>query len=216
MGKIKVFLADDHAVLRDGLKIVINTDPDLVVVGEADDGEKVLPLAKELNPDILILDINMPKLNGIEAAKAVREEMPNIKILILSMYENENYIFDAIAAGINGYIPKSSDIDELLRAIKAIANGEEYFPPHISKIIIQNYLAKSQWTTGEISNASLLTRREKEILVLIARGLTSHEIAEKLYISYFTVGKHRKNLMKKLKLKNTAELVNYAIKEGLI
>ncbi|MDP4116916.1 MAG: response regulator transcription factor [Bacteroidota bacterium] len=216
MDKIRVFLADDHAVLRDGLKVVINTDPDLVVVGEAEDGESVLPLAKCLNPDILILDINMPKMNGIEAAKLVKAELPNIKILMLTMHDNENYIFDALSVGINGYISKNSDMDELLKAIKTIAHGEEYFPPYISNIIIQNYLTKAQKTTGEVSNSSLLTGREKEILVLISKGLTSHEIAEKLFISYFTVGKHRKNLMKKLKLKNTAELVNYAIKEGLV
>lgn len=214
MKSIKIILADDHTILRDGLKAVLKTDKTIDILGESGDGEETILLVKKLNPDIVILDINMPKLNGIETARKIRKFNSTVKILILTMYEQENYIFDAVTSGINGYIFKMSDTDEFLTAIKKLAAGEDYFSEKILKTVFKGFQESSNnyITLGKYH----LTVREKEILQLIARGFTSQEIAEKLFISYFTVSKHRKNILEKLRLKNTAELIHFSIKEGLI
>lgn len=214
MKYIKILLADDHAILRDGLKIVLQTDKSFKILGEAGDGEEVIDLVKKLQPDIVILDINMPKLNGIEAARAIRKFDKKVRILILTMHEQENYIVDAISSGINGYIFKMSDMEEFLFAIKELAAGKDYFSNKVSKIVFKGLQSKAQKT--EDLEKIHITTREKEILKLLAKGFTSQEIAESLFISYFTVGQHRKNILEKLGLKNTAELVFYAVKEGLV
>lgn len=214
MKYIKILLADDHAILRDGLKIVLQTDKSFKILGEAGDGEEVIELVKKLQPDIVILDINMPKMNGIEAARAIRKFDKKVRILILTMHEQENYIVDAISSGINGYIFKMSDMEEFLFAIKELAAGKDYFSDKVSKIVFKGMQSKAQKI--EDLEKIHITTREKEILKLLAKGHTSQEIAEALYISYFTVGQHRKNILEKLGLKNTAELVFYAVREGLV
>jgi DNA-binding NarL/FixJ family response regulator len=214
MKLVKILLADDHAILRDGLKIVLQTDKSIKILGEAGDGEEVIALVKKLQPDIVILDINMPKMNGIEAARAIRKFDKKVRILMLTMYEQENYIVDAISAGINGYIFKMSDMEEFLLAIKELSEGRDYFSEKVSQIVFKGMHLKAQ--KSEEHEKIHITNREKEILKLLAKGLTSQEIAETLFISYFTVGQHRKNILEKLGLKNTAELVFYAVKEGLV
>jgi len=214
MKSIKILLADDHAILRDGLKVLLQTDKVFKILGEAGDGQEVVELVKKLLPDIVILDINMPKLNGIEAARAIRKFDKKVRILILTMHEQENYIVDAISSGINGYIFKMSDTEEFLFALKELAAGRDYFSDKVSKIVVKGIQSKAQ-KTDDLDKVHITTR-EKEILKLLAKGLTSQEIAETLFISYFTVGQHRKNILEKLGLKNTAELVFYAVREGLV
>ncbi len=214
MNKIKIFIADDHAILRDGLKLVLKTDSSLEIVGEADNGFKTLELVEQLNPDILILDINMPGLSGIEVTRKIRTTNNKMKILFLTMYEQDDIIVDAMLSGANGYLFKMADMDELITVIKKISIGEDYFNEKVSKIALKS-LQQTIHKTHEPKKPHL-TSRETEILKLITKGLTSQQIAETLFISYFTVGKHRKNILEKLGQKNTAELVHYALKEGLI
>jgi two-component system response regulator NreC len=217
MKKIKIIIADDHAILLDGLKAVLQTDEQFRIIGDAGDGEKVVALANSLKPDVVILDINMPKLNGVEAARKIRAKNPDIKILMLTMYDNESFITDAISAGVNGYIFKMCDMEELLKAVHSIAEGKDYFHEKVSKVVFSNYVKNVKKNNYEDDPDKIpLTKREREILRLIIAGYTSHEIAEKLFISYFTVGEHRKNIMKKLEVENTAELVSVAVKENLI
>ncbi|MGE5410561.1 MAG: response regulator [Clostridiales bacterium] len=210
---IRVLLSDDHAMLRDGLKLVLQTDAQFEIVGEADNGEDAILLVEQLKPDLVILDINMPKVNGIEAARIIKAQNPRIKILMLTMHENESYIMDAVSSGVDGYIFKMCDMDEFLKASRTVAEGKKYFHENVTRAILSNYVNKAKnESQSEEKKSTGITRREMEVLNLIAEGKTSQEISEKLYISYFTVGKHRKNIMHKFDLKNTAELIKFAIK----
>lgn len=217
MEKIKILLADDHAILRDGIKAVLETDANFEIAAEADNGNDAIRLSAELKPDIAILDINMPYMNGIEATKVIKKSNSKIKIIILTMYENENYILDAMSAGVNGYMSKMCDMEEFLLAVRSVANGKDYFHQNVSKVLMKNYLnnVKKQNGPEELKIISL-TKREKEILGLIVEGSTNQQISEKLHISYFTVGQHRKNIMHKLELKNTADLVRYVIEHNIL
>ncbi|HRI46953.1 MAG: response regulator transcription factor [Ignavibacteriaceae bacterium] len=214
MSKIKIFIADDHAILRDGLKLVLKTDNSIEIIGEADDGLKTLDSVEKLNPDVLLIDINMPGLSGIEVTRKIRLKNNRMKILFLTMYEQEDIIVEAMLSGANGYLFKMADMDELIVAIKKINSGEDYFNEKVSKIALKS-LQQTVHRAQEIKKPHLTTR-ELEILKLIVKGLTSQQIADSLFISYFTVGKHRKNILEKLGQKNTAELVHFALKEGLI
>lgn len=214
MRKISIVLADDHTIMRDGLKMVLQTDKSLAIVGEASDGSEAVELVAKHDPDILIADVNMPKMGGIEAAKTIRKTNQRVKILMLTMHDQENVILDAVQAGVNGYLLKMSDMDEFLIAIKSLASGTDYFPATIARSVMKGLQQKGAHPAE--SQSITLTPREKEILALIAKGHTSQEIAEKLYISYFTVSKHRKNILDKLGLKNTAEVLTYALNEKLI
>lgn len=216
MEKIRILIADDHAILRDGLKMALKTDPVMEVIGEAENGEAAVILEQELHPDIIVMDVDMPKLNGIEAAREIKKNNPDIRILMLTMHDKESYIVDAISAGAAGYIYKMADMEEFLAAVRTVASGKEYFNERVSQSIMSNYIKSVQKKDDDGVQHFALTNREIEIVKLIAAGFTSQEIAEKLFISYFTVGKHRKNIMKKLELKNTAELVRYALKEGYV
>lgn len=212
MNTIKIVLADDHIILRDGLKSVLLTEKNFIIVGEAGDGEEAVNMVKELDPDIVILDIQMPKMNGIESVRTIRKFNKKVKILILTMYEGAKYILDAVSFGVNGYVFKMDDMHELLLGIHKLAVGEDYYGEKVSAILNSENLKRNR-NTGTTN--IFLTNREKEIVRLIADGHTSQEIAELLFISYFTVGKHRKNILRKLGLKNTAELVSYALKEQI-
>jgi two-component system nitrate/nitrite response regulator NarL len=216
MEKIRILIADDHAILRDGLKMALKTDPAMEVIGEAENGEIAVKLEQELHPDIIVMDVDMPKMNGIEAVRAIKKNNPDAKVLMLTMHDKESYIVDSISAGAAGYIYKMADMDEFINAVKTVACGKEYFNEKVSQTIMSNYIKSVQKKEEDGERHFALTNREIEIVKLIAAGLTSQEIAEKLFISYFTVGKHRKNIMKKLELKNTAELVRYAMKEGYV
>lgn len=215
MQKISVLLVDDHAILRDGLKIAINTDENLIVAGEAGEGNEALKLIEEIQPTVVVMDINMPGMNGIETVKELRKKNKKTKILILTMHEDEDYIFDAISAGVDGYIFKMSDMELFLDAVKTVASGNNYYAQKVSETLVDNYKNREKLKSKK-EGQTPLTKREKEILKMITIGETTNDIAEKLFISFFTVSKHRKNIMKKLKVKNTAELVRYAFENKLV
>lgn len=205
---INILLVDDHKIVRQGISSALKTDKDISIVGEGCDGLMAIELAKSLKPHLIIMDISMPKLDGIEAAKEIRKFDEDVKILILTMLEDENYILDALSAQVDGYLFKMAGIDDLLYAVKSIANGESYFDSRVTKIVLDSK------KRSEVKNINL-SKRELEILKLIVQGLTSKSIGEKLFISSFTVQKHRKNMLKKLSLHGTAELVRFAIEHQI-
>ncbi|NOX64571.1 MAG: response regulator transcription factor [Chlorobi bacterium] len=217
MAKIKVLLVDDHKMVREGIKSVINAHDDMTVIGEASNGEEAIKKVEELKPHVVVMDINMPGINGIEAAKKIKELREEIRILMLTMIDNEKFIIDAISSGADGYLYKDADISELLKAIRKLAEGEEYLNKEITEKIL-HYVSGRNLTSHSIGKVSPppLTPREVEIVGLISKGLTSKVVAEKLFISEFTVIKHRKNIIKKLNVKNFTEVVSYAISNGII
>lgn len=212
--KIRILLADDHTILRDGIRSLIEDEPDMEVVGEAEDGITVVKLADSLRPDVILMDIAMPLLNGLEATRQIRKNNPHAKILILTMHENEEYIRQVLAAGAMGYILKDAAARELLGAIRAVNKGEVVLSPAITRLIVTDYL---RW--GDLSpqdSTDGLTDRERQILQLIAEGYTNKQIADILSISIKTVQAHRLNLMKKLDLHDRGELIKYAIQKKII
>ncbi len=217
MAKIKILLVDDHKMVREGLKSVINSKDELKVIGEANSGDEAIEKAIKLKPHVIVMDINMPGMNGIEAAKKIKEINSGIKILMLTMIDNEKFIIDALSSGVEGYLYKDADISELIKAIKKIAAGEEYLNKEITEKILRYVTGRNltSYNSGKISPPPL-TPREIEIVGLIAKGLTSRAAAEKLFISEYTVIKHRKNIIRKLKVKNFTEVVSYAITNGII
>lgn len=217
MPKIKVLLVDDHKMVREGIKSVINSRDDLRVVGEASNGEQAIEKVAKLKPHVVVMDINMPGMTGIEAAKKIKELRNETRILMLTMIDNEKFIIDALSSGADGYLYKDADISELLKAIRKLAEGEEYLNKEITEKIL-NYVSGRNLTSHSIGKVAPppLTPRETEIVGLISMGLTSRAVAEKLFISEFTVIKHRKNIIKKLDVKNFTEVVSYAISNGII
>ncbi|OFX17303.1 MAG: hypothetical protein A2033_02500 [Bacteroidetes bacterium GWA2_31_9] len=217
MDKIKIILVDDHLIVRDGIKSLLCDSSYISIVGEASDGYQLFEMLKTISPDIIILDISLPKMSGIEIAKILKAEKPEIKLLILSMYTNEDFIFNALKAGIKGYLPKNTTRKELIEAICQIKAGNEYFSGDISNIMLKSYIKNAKKGT-EItsSNFEKLTEREYEILKLILDGNTNPEIAEKLFISIRTVETHKNNIMLKLEIKSVVDLVKYAIKNKII
>ncbi len=212
MNLITILLADDHDVVRRGMKMLLEDEEGIQVIGEASDGLDAIEKVKTLMPKVVILDLTMPKMNGIEAAKVISEEYPEVKILIFSMHHNKEYIVKSVENGASGYLLKDTSKEELLRAIKAVSEGRKYFPPEISEIIIDELLAKTSGTQEE--NRPIfekITPKEKQILGMIVQGYNSREMADKLYLSIRTVDNHRANMMKKVKAKNTADLVKMAI-----
>ncbi|NBA88121.1 response regulator [Emticicia sp. CRIBPO] len=214
---IKLVLVDDHEVVRKGLKALFEEEEDIEVIGEAVDGKAALEVAELLRPDMMLLDLNMPNLNGIETAKILSKTHPKIKILVFSMHNNEDYVVKSIQNGVDGYLLKDSDKDEIMKAIHTIYNGQKYFPHQISGILVGALQSKGglgQETGGKIK--SLISKKEIQILKLIAEGQSSKEIAESLELSIRTVSNHRANMLKKTGLSNTAELIQKASKEGLL
>ena len=212
MKLITILLADDHDVVRRGMKMLLEDEEGIQVVGEALDGLDAIEKVKMLMPNVVILDLTMPKMNGIEAAKILSEEYPEVKILIFSMHHNKEYIVKSVENGANGYLLKDTGKDELLRAIKVVSEGRKYFPPEISEVIIDELLAKTSGIQEE--NRPIfekITPKEKQILGMIVQGYNSREMADKLFLSIRTVDNHRANMMKKVKAKNTADLVKMAI-----
>jgi DNA-binding NarL/FixJ family response regulator len=215
MGSIKVVLAEDHEVVRQGLKTLIEREIDLEVVGEASNGKEAIDLTGEKLPDIVLMDITMPRLNGFEATRRILESFPDVKLLMLTAHDDKDYIFRSLEAGASGYLVKKTAADELIKAIHTVHGGGAYLGSSITKTVVEKI--KDQFEDS--SKAGLfrdLTGREKEILQLIAEGHSTKEIADLLYISKNTVSTHRKNLMKKLDLHNVAQLTQYAIAKGLI
>lgn len=210
---ITVLLADDHHLVRQGFKSLLDAEEDIEVIGEASNGVDAIKLAESLNPHVLVLDIKMEGINGLEVARQVRKRCHNTNILILSMYDNEEYVLEALRTGANAYVLKGSTSEEFLTALRSAAGGRRYLSQPLSEKAIEYYAEKMRDIQSESPG---LTLREREILQLIAQGETSGEIAEKLHISPRTVDTHRTNLMKKLGVKSKTELIRYALEHGIV
>jgi DNA-binding NarL/FixJ family response regulator len=215
MSKIRILLADDHGVVRKGLRFILEHQPDMEVVGEASTGREAVKLAEELGPDLVIMDIAMPQLNGIEATAQIVKHNPNAGVIILSMHSDEGYLVRALAAGAKGYLLKDSAEIDLVRAVQAVSSRKPFFSPTIAQTLLEEYMGYLQ-QKGIQDTYDLLTEREKEILQLLAEGKSNKEVAEFLNLSPYTVETHRTHLMQKLNLHNTAEIVLYAVRKKLI
>ena len=215
MKSIRVLLADDHKLIRAGLRLVVDQQPDLDVVGEADDGRQAVELAKSLKPDVVVMDIGMPNLNGIEAARQIREIHPDSAVVMLSMHSDEGYVLRALAAGVRAYLLKDSATADLVQAIHAVAEGKSFFSPAVSKVLLQDYMRKLQ-RSGAEDSYDLLSPREREVLQLVAEGKSNKEVAGLLNLSVYTVETHRARIMQKLNLKGVPELILYAVRKGII
>jgi DNA-binding NarL/FixJ family response regulator len=212
MDKIKVLLVDDHAIMRDGIKALLSIDSDIEIVGEAEEGKEAIEKAAALSPDVIVMDIAMPGMDGLEATRRIMKQNPKAKVLVLSQYDNREYVLSAIKAGSAGYLPKRALGSELISAIREIYKGESFLHPSAASTLMKDY--REQAYTTDIYDQ--LTPREREILKLIAEGHTSKEIAGILFISLKTVTGHRTNIMEKLGLRNRTELIKYAVKKGLL
>ncbi len=212
---IRILLADDHTILRAGLRMMLNAQSDMEIVGEAQDGRHAVYEAQRLQPDVVLMDITMPDINGIEATRQIKKLLPEVKVLILTMHEHDEYIFQALRAGASGYILKEAADTELISALHVIQNGQFYLSPAAQSVMVGDYLQRVR--TGEEKDSyTSLTEREREILKLVAEGYTNNQIAERLVISPKTVDTHRTHIMDKLNLHSRAELVKYAMRRGLL
>ncbi|WP_405396363.1 response regulator [Microbispora hainanensis] len=212
--KTRILLADDHVLVRRGLRLILDAEPDLVVVAEAADGAEAVEAARSEEIDLAILDIAMPRMTGIQAAREISRQAPHVRILILSMYDNEQYFFEALKAGASGYVLKSVADQDLLEACRAAMRGEPFLYPGAVTALIRDYLRRAR--QGERVPDSILTPREEEIVKLIAEGNSAKEIAETLFISVKTVDRHRANILQKLGMRDRLELTRYAIRAGLV
>jgi len=215
MNKIKIVLVDDHRIFRDGLKSLLSEADSIEVIGEATDGNELFELLKSLKPDLVLMDISMKGPSGIEVSAQIAVSYPEIKVMILSMHTNEEFVVNAIKAGVKGYLSKDTSGEELLNAIKIIYDGGEWYSKLVSDNFMKIYAKKYKAEQNLLEN-KILTQREIEILKLAATGYTNKEIADKLFISTKTVDCHKNNIVQKLKLKNTAEMVLYAVKNKII
>jgi len=214
MSKIRVLLADDHTILRHGIRALLEEESDMVVIGEAEDGRAAVKLTADLQPDVVLMDIAMPLLNGLEATRQILRGCPQSKVLVLTMHDNEEYIRHVLAAGALGYVLKYAAASELLGAIRAVHRGEAVLSPAITHLVIEDYLRWANIQHAQTPNC--LTPREREVLQLIAEGYTNKQIAEIMQVSIKTVQAHRANLMRKLDLHDRGELIKYAIQKKII
>lgn len=212
--KTRILLADDHAVVRRGLRMVLDAEPDLEVVAEAGDGAEAVELAVSEDVDLVILDVTMPRLTGIQAAEQIAKRAPGLRVLILSMHDDERYFFEALRAGASGYVLKSVADRDLVEACRATMRGEPFIYPSAVKALVRDHLERAK--AGEPFTDDPLTPRETEIVKLIAEGNTSREIAETLVISEKTVERHRANILEKLAMRDRVDLTRYAIRRGLV
>ena len=215
MSQIKLILADDHAVVRSGLRMLLEVQPDIEIIAEVETGTDAVRQTRLLKPDIVLMDIQMPGLNGIEATKQIKELAPQTAVLALTMHEDDQYFFEMLHAGASGYVPKRAAPDELLTAIRAVGRGEVYLYPSLASRLVQDYLKRAE-SDDQSLVYDCLTPREREVLTLIAEGLSNAEIAGKLVIRVKTVDRHRENIMRKLNLHSRIDLVKYALRIGLI
>jgi two-component system response regulator NreC len=212
---VRVLLADDHTLIRAGLRLVVASQPDLTVVGEANDGREAVALAEKLKPDVVVMDIGMPSLNGIEACRQIHAASPQIQVVMLSMHSDEGYVLRALKAGAKAYLLKDSAEADLARAIHAVVSGKSFFSPAVGKVLLEDYMRKLE-RTGAEDSYELLSPREREILQLVAEGKSSKEVANLLSLSVYTVETHRSRVMQKLNLHNIPELILYAVRKGII
>lgn len=225
MGNIRVLLVDDHAILREGIRYLLSASGQVDVVGEAEDGLQAVEMVEKLKPDAVLMDIAMPRMNGIEATAELKKRHPNLPILILSMYDSEEYVLPILKAGASGYVLKRAAAQELVSALKAVVAGQVILHPDVARTVMESIheggssgpaAHPAQKEPGMHPQLEQLTDREREVLTLIAQGLTNQQIAEKLFISIKTVQAHRANLMEKLDLHDAVELTKFAIKTGLV
>ena len=215
MTPVRIVLADDHTVMRNGLKLLLERQPHLQVVGEAADGRQAVALSESANPDVVIMDIGMPNLNGIEATRQIVNRNPRTAIAILSMHSDESYVIRALKAGARAYLLKDSAEADLLAAVRALTEGKSFFSPAISKILVEDYMRQLE-SRGAEDTYELLTNREREILQLLAEGRTNKEVANMLNLSLYTVETHRTHILQKLNLHSVPELILYAVRKGII
>ncbi len=209
--KIKILLADDHKITRQGLRSLVEDQDDMEVIAEAKEGRTAVELARELKPDVVIMDVSMPDLNGTEATRKIKQDSEDIKIIALSMHSDKLYIFEMLKNGASGYLLKDCAFEELATAIRAVFEGKTYLSPNISGTVVDDYLQNAE----EEQDEDVLSNREKEVLQLMAEGKSTKQIAAKLFISPKTVETHRRQIMHKLDIHNVAELTKYAIRKGL-
>jgi two-component system, NarL family, response regulator NreC len=215
MRKIRILLADDHQLMRSGVRLMLEREADLAVVGEASDGREAVSMAKTLKPEVVVMDIGMPNLNGIEAAHQMTQDNPQLAIVMVSMHSDESYVLRALKAGARGYLLKDSAEADLIKAVHAVGSGKSFFSPVVSKMLLDDYVRKLK-RSGTEDAYDLLTPREREILQLIAEGKSNKDVANLLDLSVYTVESHRSNLMEKLNLRGLPELILYAVRKGII
>ena len=215
MDQIRILLADDHNVLRDGLRLLLERQPEFSVVGEASDGRETVQMVEAHRPDVVVMDIAMPKMNGIEATRRIVEVKPCIGVVILSMHYDESYVIRALKAGARGYLLKNSLKADLISAIRAVAQGRSFFSPKISRILQEDF-TRALESKGAEDSHELLTDREREILQLVAEGRTNKEVANMLNVSVYTVDTHRTHILQKLNLHSVPEVILYAVRKGII
>ncbi|MBN2456919.1 MAG: response regulator transcription factor [Sedimentisphaerales bacterium] len=213
MANIRILLAEDHKITRQGLRSLLDNQPDMEVIAEAEDGRTAVRLVRELSPDVVIMDVSMPELNGIEATRQIIGEFGGVKVIALSMHSDSLFVTEMLRSGASGYLLKDCAFEELARAIRAVTAGKVFLSPTISGVVVDDYLHRL--TRTESSDSQLLTDREREVLQLLAEGKSTKQIALKLYISVKTVETHRRQIMNKLDIYSVAELTKYAIRKGL-
>lgn len=212
MDKTRVLIADDHAIMRDGIRALLTASEDMEVVGEAADGKEAIEKTQELAPDVVIMDLSMPRMDGLEAIRRIHKKQPQVKTLVLTQHDNQEYVLSVVRAGAAGFLPKKAVSSDLMAALRALRKGESFLYPQAASVLISNYLQRST----AIDPYDSLTAREREVLKLVAEGHTSRKIAELLYLSTKTITSHRNKLMQKLNLHNRSDLVRYAVRHGVV
>lgn len=215
MSEIRLLLVEDHEVVRTGLRMLLESQADMDIVGEASTGDQAIALARELSPQVVVMDLTLPDISGIEVTRQLKQLYPDMAIVALTIHEDEQYFFEMLKAGAAGYVPKRAAPEDLITAIQAAYSGEVYIYPSLAKALVSDFLSRAHEGPGK-SAMDDLTEREQEVLRLLAEGFSNDEIADQLVISKHTVARHRENLMRKLNLHSRGELVKYAIRRGLI
>ena len=215
MENLRIVLVEDHTILREGLRALLSADPNFEIIGEAQNGREAVRCVEKLEPDLLLMDLSMPRMSGMEAIREIKRRYPEVKIIALTVHKTEEYLLTTLKAGADGYVLKDATHEELVMAIKNVMRGKSYLSPGVSEKVIEGYLSGRE-SNRSASPWETLSQREREVLKLIAEGFKNKEIAEDLCISLKTVEKHRANLMKKLDLHNAAALTVYAVQKGLV